>query len=131
MNRTRANGRRRYSYTICTVRFWLTRHGEVPIREQLVTQIILGILSNDLRPGQRLPSTREMARRFRVHANTVSAAYRELEHELWVEFRHGSGIYIRRTKPQLSPSTALTVDQLIATLFRSAREAGATLAALR
>ena len=119
------------SYTICAVQFWLSRHSEVPIREQLVTQIVLGILSGDLTPGQRLPSTREMARRFRVHANTVSAAYRQLEQERWVEFRHGSGIYIGRTKPQVPLSTALTLDQLIATLFRSAREVGATLAAVR
>lgn len=96
-----------------------------------MTQIVLGILSDDLSPGQRLPSTREMARRFRVHANTVSAAYRQLEEERWVEFRHGSGIYIRRTKPQVALSSALTLDQLIASLFRSAREAGATLAAVR
>jgi GntR family transcriptional regulator len=61
----------------------------------------------------------------------VSAAYRQLEQERWVEFRHGSGIYIRKSKPQVSLSSALTLDQLIATLFRSAREAGATLAAVR
>jgi len=31
---------------------------EVSIREQLVTQVVLGILGDDLAPGQRLPSTR-------------------------------------------------------------------------
>lgn len=126
-----ASAASRKSYTICAVRFWLSRHSEVPIREQLVTQIVLGILSGDLSAGKRLPSTRELARRFKIHANTVSAAYRQLKQERWVELRHGSGIYIRKSKPQVSLSSALTLDQLIATLFRSAREAGATLSAVR
>jgi DNA-binding transcriptional MocR family regulator len=69
------------------MQLWFARGSEVSIREQLVTQVVLGILSDDLRPGQRLPSTRELARRFRLHANTVSAGYRQLQRERWVEFR--------------------------------------------
>jgi GntR family transcriptional regulator len=85
------------------MQLWFARGGEVTIREQLVTQVILGILSDDLAPGQRLPSTRELARRFRLHPNTVSAGYRQLERERWVEFRHGSGVYVRERKPELVP----------------------------
>jgi GntR family transcriptional regulator len=113
------------------MQLWFARGSEVTIREQLVTQVILGILSDDLAPGQRLPSTRELARRFRVHANTVSAGYRQLEREQWVEFRHGSGVYVRRSKPEVSPSPALALDQVLATLFRSARDLGAPLSVVR
>ena len=60
------------------MRLWLSKNSDVPIREQLVTQLILGIVSNDLKVKQRLPSTRDLARRYDIHANTVSAAYREL-----------------------------------------------------
>src|SRR6267143_1996990 len=91
------------------MQLWFAR-SEVTIREQLVTQVILGILSDDLAPGQRLPSTRELARRFRLHPNTVTAGYRQLERERWVEFRHGSGVYVRERKPDLVPSSALTLD---------------------
>jgi GntR family transcriptional regulator len=113
------------------MQLWFARGSEVTIREQLVTQVILGILSDDLQPGQRLPSTRELARRFRLHPNTVSAGYRQLERERWVEFRHGSGVYVRERKPEIAPSSALALDQLIARLFRSARELGAPLATVR
>src|SRR6202795_1484240 len=113
------------------MQLWFARGSEVTIREQLVTQVILGILSDDLAPGQRLPSTRELARRFRLHPNTVSAGYRQLERERWVEFRHGSGVYVRERKPELVPSSALALDQLIAKLFRSARELGAPLSMVR
>ncbi len=113
------------------MQLWFARGGEVTIREQLVTQVILGILSDDLAPGQRLPSTRELARRFRLHPNTVSAGYRQLERERWVEFRHGSGVYVRERKPESAASSALALDQLIAKLFRSARELGAPLSTVR
>jgi DNA-binding transcriptional regulator YhcF (GntR family) len=113
------------------VQLWFARGSEVTLREQLVTQIILGVLSDDLAPGQRLPSTRELARRFHLHPNTVSAGYRQLERERWVELRHGSGVYVRDRKPALAPSSALALDQLIARLFRSAREIGAPLATVR
>src|ERR1700726_1931483 len=113
------------------MQFWFARGSEVSIREQLVTQVVLGILSDDLAPGQRLPSTRDLARRFQVHPNTVSAGYRELERERWVEFRRGSGVYVRASKPEGSPSPALAMDQMIARLFRSARQLGVPLPVLR
>ena len=68
-------------------------------RQQLVTQIVLGIVSGGFAAGERLPSTRALARRFRVHANTVSAAYQELERGQWVVLRSGSGVYVRSRMP--------------------------------
>ena len=113
------------------MQLWFARGSEVSIREQLVTQVVLGILSDDLAPGQRLPSTRELARRFHLHPNTVSAGYRQLQRDRWVEFRHGSGVYVRAAKPEMPLSPALALDQMIARLFRSARKLGMSLPALR
>lgn len=108
------------------MRLWLKKSSEVPLREQLVTQIILGIVSDDLKAGQRLPSTRELARRYRIHANTVSAAYRELSRRSWVELRKGSGIYVRaRNGDFIGPSPNL--DLIISGLFKTAREKGYSL----
>jgi len=113
------------------MQLWFARGSEVSIREQLVTQVVLGILSDDLAPGQRLPSTREVARRFHLHPNTVSAGYRQLQRDRWVEFRRGSGVYVRASKPETSLSPALALDQMISRLFRSARTLGVSLPALQ
>lgn len=113
------------------MQLWFAHESAVTLREQLVTQFILAILSDDLRPGQRLPSTRELARRFRLHPNTVSAGYRELERSRWVEFRRGSGVYVRDTKPEATLSSAFALDRLIADLLRSARQLGIPLATVR
>jgi len=55
----------------------------------------------------------------------VSSGYRQLEQELWVELRRGSGIFVRESKLEGSLSSALALDQWIANLFRCARKAGA------
>jgi DNA-binding transcriptional regulator YhcF (GntR family) len=108
------------------MKFWLSKNSEVPIREQLVTQIVLGIVSNDLKAKQRLPSTRDLARRYDVHANTVSAAYRELARRGWVEFRKGSGVYVRAQNDEKLDSQ-LALDHLIAKFLRSTRAQGYSL----
>jgi len=103
------------------VRLWFAPDSDVPLYRQLVTQVVLAILSGDLRAGDRLPSTRELARRFAIHANTISAGYRQLEREGWTETRHGSGVYVRDRSQQ--PSTPEQVlDQHIAGFFRAVRE---------
>ena len=109
------------------MRLWLSRSSEVPLRKQLVTQIRLGIISGDLRVGQKLPSTRELARRFHIHANTVSAAYREMHRSGWVEFRPGSGVYVRGHSDEQAREDEFGVDQLIANFFRTARARGHSL----
>jgi GntR family transcriptional regulator len=112
------------------MRLWFAHSSEVPIYRQLVTQVVLAILSGDLRPGDRLPSTRELARRFALHPNTVSAGYRQLEKEGWTERRRGSGIYIREnSEPPSTPEQR--VDHHIAGFFRAARDLGLPEAAVR
>jgi DNA-binding transcriptional regulator YhcF (GntR family) len=112
------------------VRLWFAPSSEVPIYRQLVTQVILAILSGDLRPGDRLPSTRELARRFAINPNTVSAGYRQLEREGWTEGRHGSGVYVRaNVDPPTTPEQIL--DQHIAGFFRAVRELSLPAPAIR
>lgn len=108
------------------MRLWLSKNSDVPIREQLASQIILGITSNDLKPGQRLPSTRDLARRFRIHANTVIATYRDLEERGWIELRQGSGAYVREKKAtnDNSENGKLALDQLTMTFLQQARGQG-------
>jgi GntR family transcriptional regulator len=107
------------------MKLWLSKNSDVPLHEQLVTQIILGIVSNDLKVKQRLPSTRDLARRYSIHANTVSAAYRELARRGWVEFRKGSGVYVRTQTD--ADESKLGLDQLIARFLRATRQQGYSL----
>ena len=105
------------------MKMWFAPGSEVPLYRQLGTQIVLAILSGDLKPGEKLPSTRALARRFDIHPNTVSSAYHQLEQENWLESRRGSGVYVKERKPEkMTPEQVLDVH--IAGFFRAVRELG-------
>jgi GntR family transcriptional regulator len=105
------------------MKIWLSKNSEVPVRDQLMTQITIGVLSGDLAVGEKLPSTREIARRFQIHANTVSSTYQKLADDGWLEFRKGSGFYIREAD-QANLDRGIQLDRLITDLFKTARELG-------
>lgn len=90
----------------------LNRGSGLPVRDQLVAQLQMQILGGHLAPGQRLPSVRALARRMKVHANTVSAAYHDLEAAGHVELRRGAGVFVRRGAPA-SLEEARDLDDMI------------------
>lgn len=101
------------------MRFWLTKNSELPVREQLIRQVTLGILSQDLPPGHKLPSVRALARRHRIHSNTVSSAYHDLLERGWLELRRGSGLYVRA-----QPKDGNELEHLLAATLLAARQQG-------
>jgi GntR family transcriptional regulator/MocR family aminotransferase len=82
----------------------LDRRARVPLPAQLARQLTARIRAGGLGPGDRLPSTRALARQLGVHRNTVVAAFDELVAEGWVEARRGSGTFVDRAlPPELGP----------------------------
>lgn len=75
------------------------------VRESLVDRLageIRGSINKgDYALGERLPTITEMARRFRVGHPTVREALKKLETLGIVEIRHGSGVYVTRTRDVL------------------------------
>jgi GntR family transcriptional regulator len=77
-----------------------------------VTQLELKILGGEIAQGQRLPSVRALARRLKVHHNTVSAAYQDLQAAGHVELRRGSGVFVRSGGPR-ALAEANGLDEMI------------------
>ena len=102
------------------IRLWLSRNSAASLRDQLATQIMLAVSSGDLAAGDKLPSVRELARRYSVHANTVSAAYRDLADRGWLDLRKGSGVYVRA----LAFNKRDSLGALMEGFLTSAREQG-------
>jgi DNA-binding transcriptional regulator YhcF (GntR family) len=101
---------------------------DVPIRRQLTEQIVFLIAIERLKDGDVLPSVRELARRLKIHRNTVSEAYQDLVRRNWLRGRRGSRLTVlSRTKPHSSA----TLDDLINQTIARARENGYSLQALR
>jgi GntR family transcriptional regulator len=66
----------------------------VPIYQQLMEQIKHAVETGAIRGGEQLPTIRKIAEELAMNPNTVARAYRELEHEGFIEVRHGSGAYV-------------------------------------
>ena len=66
-----------------------------PIYEQVIEEIKKEIVRGELKPGNKLPSQRKLAREIDVNSNTVQRAYRELEQRGFVETKRGRGTFIK------------------------------------
>ena len=71
-----------------------------PLYAQIAGQLRIAIAAADLKPGDALPSVRNLARRLRVNPATVVQAYRELDAEGFVEMRQGAGTFVREVVPE-------------------------------
>ncbi len=75
---------------------------------RIALAIVGDIKRGALRPADRLPSTREVARRFSVNRNTIVAAYDELVAQGWVVSRGQAGSYVADALPDPKPQRGAT-----------------------
>lgn len=65
-----------------------------PVYQQLIDQVKLAIAAQKLRPGDQLPTVRDLAIHLRVNRNTIARVYSELEREGVLYTRAGQGSFI-------------------------------------
>lgn len=65
-----------------------------PIYRQLKDRVIAMMLDGVLKPGDALPSVRQVAAEYQLNPITVSRAYQELADEAIVEKRRGLGMFV-------------------------------------
>ena len=65
-----------------------------PIYRQLKERVVGMMLDGVLKPGDALPSVRQIAADYQLNPITVSRAYQELVDETLVEKRRGLGMYV-------------------------------------
>ncbi len=73
-----------------------------PIFEQIVFQVKGAIAKGETKPGDKLPSVRELARELSVNPNTVVRSYQTLEQDGLIIRRQGAGCFIKEGATMLS-----------------------------
>ena len=104
----------------------INRESEVPIRDQLREQIIFLVATAQLKPEDKLPSVRGLARRLKIHPNTVSRAYGELVERGWLIRRRGARLVVRSERGEKLPKPAEDLDDLIDEILEKSRSLGYT-----
>ena len=74
--------------------FSLDFRSGVPIYVQLVEQVQQLVISGKLKPGDQLPTVRQLASELRVNFNTIARAYRMLDEAGMISTQQGRGTYI-------------------------------------
>ena len=77
-----------------SLHFQIDLQSGIPVYRQMMDQMKYYLAAGTLRPGDQLPSIRELARQLAVNPTTVVKAYSELEHEGVIEMRHGKGAFV-------------------------------------
>ncbi|HST09799.1 MAG TPA: PLP-dependent aminotransferase family protein [Terriglobales bacterium] len=73
---------------------WLDRSSRFTLQDQLVRQIKEFVQQGRLKPGEAMPSTRELADELRLSRNTVVYAYDRLEGEGYLQAESRSGVFV-------------------------------------
>src|SRR6202142_4388341 len=76
----------------------LQSKSHIPLYVQLRDQLRSLVYSGELRPGDRIPASRELAVQLGVHRTTVANAYADLESEGLIRGFVGRGTYICATQ---------------------------------
>jgi len=106
------------------IEFHLDARSGVPTYLQLVQQVRQAVRLGILRPGDQLPTVKEVVSALAINPNTVLKAYRELDLEGLVEGRRGVGTFV---SSELTPSPPDGLKELRSALQRwvgRARAAG-------
>lgn len=98
-----------------------------PIYMQLADLLKKQIVRGQLRPGDKLPSVRELAIQYTVNPNTVQRTYRELEQDGVVEVRRGQGTFVIRDDGITHRLRETLKQEYVTTFVQHMREMGFSL----
>ena len=95
----------------------------VPVYRQLIDQVLVAKASGVLKPGDQLPTVRQLAVDLSINPNTVIRAYKELEIRGILTTQQGMGTFI--TKQQIRPDEAARQRRLTQMVGEFVAKAGA------
>jgi GntR family transcriptional regulator len=99
----------------------------VPFYRQIIEQVKFSIARGRLRPGDQLPTVRQLAVDLSLNPNTVIRAYRELEIENVLDTQQGSGTYVSSKRPEIDRlERQRMLDQILTDLLARASSYGFT-----
>ncbi len=97
----------------------------VPIYVQIRDQMLRAIGEGTLRPGEQMPTMRQVAVALKVDLNTVRHAYGELERRGAIVILRAKGTFVAEAPPRIDPNdTEMRVEELAHRAIAAARAGG-------
>ena len=106
------------------IEFHVEGRSGVPTYLQIVQQVRQAVRLGLLRPGDQLPTVKEVVGHLAINPNTVLRAYRELDVEGLVEGRRGVGTFVTEGVSVLPPDEVAALRTSLQQWVRRGRAAG-------
>jgi GntR family transcriptional regulator len=106
------------------IEFQLDQRSGLPTYLQLVQQVRQALRLGLLRPGDQLPTTREVVAKLAINPNTVLKAYRELERDGLVTPKPGLGTFVQQSLGDPAASGHRKLRRELGRWMNSARDGG-------
>ncbi|MDD7630262.1 MAG: GntR family transcriptional regulator [bacterium] len=84
----------------------ISNSSAVPIYEQIKSQIINQIITDELKSGDAIPSIRTLASDIKISVMTIKKAYDELENEGYIRSVQGKGTFVASKNIELARENA-------------------------
>jgi DNA-binding transcriptional regulator YhcF (GntR family) len=106
------------------IEFHLETRSGVPTYLQLVQQVRQAVRLGILRPGDQLPTVKEVVEQLTINPNTVLRAYGQLDMEGLVEGKRGVGTFVAKGQPPVPPDDVKALRSSLERWVARGRAAG-------
>lgn len=100
----------------------------IPVYKQIINLVYFEIGSGNLCEGDRLPTIKELAERFKVNPNTIAKAYRELDIKGVISSRRGDGSFVSallgKAPPMTKKKKEIKLNELFGQVIAEAKSCG-------
>lgn len=97
---------------------------EIPIYLQVIRDLEKKIIQGKLKPGDRLPSGRELAVLYKINHNTAARIYRELEYMGYCFTRRGIGTFVSEDEAVFRTLKQERAEQLLGSFMEEMKALG-------
>jgi len=110
----------------------ISNQSKEPIYRQIYTQIRKHILTNELNPGEALPSMRQLAKDLDISIITTKRAYEELEKSGFIYSVVGKGSFVSEQNNEMIKERKMKViEEQLVTAIQNSKEIGIGLTELK
>lgn len=96
----------------------------IPIYIQIINSIKADIINGKLKTGDKLPSIREMAVKFKVNPNTLQRVYQELERSNITYTQRGTGSFVREDEDMVKNLKREMATEVVENFIESIKSFG-------
>src|SRR5688572_21616835 len=96
----------------------------VPFYRQIIDQVLLAVGDGRLKPGEQLPTVRQLAVDLSVNLNTIAKAYREMEIRGIVQTQQGTGTFVAARSGAKSREKRKALQDLVDRLIANGEALG-------